>query len=140
MTLNLNAGLLELVGDFRPKVLQRIERREWDIAFVVANMIAEIGIAVLGVRVPDRFRSVYREPGRMPCVLKTHIAENEELGFRSEINRVGDARGLEIALRPTPYAAGIQPVALLGNRIDDVGNQAQGLVLHERSDPLAVRM
>ena len=63
MTLNLNASLLELVGDFRAKILQRIERRERDIAFFVANVIAKIGIAVLAVRVPDRFRIVYREPG-----------------------------------------------------------------------------
>src|SRR6266849_11194965 len=138
MTLNLNVSLLELVGDFRAKVLERIERREWHIAFFVANMIAEIGIAVLAVRVPDRFRRVYREPGRMPFVLKTHIAENEELGFGSEIDRVGDARGLEIALSPTPYAAGIQPVAFLGDRIDDIGNQAQSLVLHKRIDPVTV--
>src|SRR5260370_32096485 len=110
MTLNLNAGLLELVGDFRPKVLQRIERREWDIAFFVANMIAEIGIAVLAVRVPDRFRSVYREPGRMPFVLKTHIAENEKLGFRSEINPVGNPRALDIALSPTPSTAQTHPI------------------------------
>src|SRR6266849_9814933 len=113
MTLNLNVSLLELVGDFRAKVLERIERREWHIAFFVANVIAEIGIAVLAARVPDRFRIVYREPGRMPFVLKTHIAEDEELGFRSEIDSVGDSRGLEIALGPTPYAAGIQPVAFL---------------------------
>src|SRR6266496_4164123 len=95
-------------------------------------MIAEIGIAVLAVRVPDRFRSIYREPGRMPFVLKTHIAENEELGFRSEIDRVGDARGLEIALSPTPYAAGIEPVTFLGDRINDIGKQAQCLVLQGR--------
>src|SRR5258708_20438649 len=103
-------------------------------------MIAEIGIAVLAVRVPDRFRSVYREPGRMPFVLKPHIAEHEELGFRSEIDRVGDARGLEIALSPTPYAAGIHPIALLGDRVTPVGNQAHTLILHATIIPLAAHI
>ena len=140
MTLNLNAGLLELVGDFRAKVLQRIERRKWNIAFFVPNMIAKIGIAVLAIRVPDRFRIVYREPGGMPFVLKAHVVEDKELGFRTEIDRVGDACGLQIILCPMANAAWVKPVAFSGDRIDDIGNQAQSLFVHEGIDPVAVRI
>src|SRR5438876_10114676 len=120
VTLNPNAGFLQLVRNFSAKVLQGVERREWDIAFFVANVIAEIGIAVLAIRVPDRFRIVYGEPGGMPFVLEAHVVEDKELGFRTEIDRIGDARGLQIILSPMANAAWVKPVAFSGDRINDI--------------------
>src|SRR5215831_18193056 len=138
MAFNLNAGLLQLVGDFGAKVLERVERREGDISFFVANMVAEIRVPVLAVRIPDRFRIVYREAGGMSLVLKPHVVEDKEFGLRTEIDRIGDARGLQIALSPMPHAARIEPITLPGDRIDDVGHQAEGLFVHEGIDPVTI--
>src|SRR5260370_37853492 len=140
VTLDLNAGPLQLVRNFGAKILERIERRKRNVAFLVANMVSEIRIAVLTIRVPDRLRIVYRKTSRVSLVLKTHVVEDKAFGFRSKIDCIGDARGLQIAFSPMPYAAWIEPIAFPGDRIDDVGNQAQSLYLHERVDPVTVRI
>src|ERR1700674_1225767 len=140
MALNLNAGLLQLVANFAAKILERIKRRKRDVAFLVANVVSEIRIAVLTIRIPDCFRIVYRKTGGMTFVLEAHVVEDEELGFRTEIDRIGDSRGLQIALSPMPNTAWIEPITFPADRIHDVGNEAQSLYLHERIDPVTVRI
>src|SRR5207253_5489432 len=76
----------------------------------------------------------------MPFILKAHVVEDKELGFRTEIDRIGDARGLQIILSPMANAAWVKPVAFSGDRINDIGNQAQSLFVHEGIDPVAVRI
>src|SRR5262245_13520283 len=109
MAFNLNAGLLQLVGYFSAKVLERVERRQRHVSFFVANVVAEIRVPVRAVGIPDGFRIVYREAGRMSLVLKAHVVEDKEFGFRTEIDGIGNARRLQIALSPVPHAAWIEP-------------------------------
>src|SRR5216683_5629550 len=108
MALNLNAGLLQLVGNFGAKILKRVEWGERNISFFVANMITKIRVPILTIRIPYCFRIVYRKTGGMTFVLEAHVVEDEELGFRTEIDRISDPRGLQIALRPMPNTAWIE--------------------------------
>src|SRR5258708_24760711 len=108
MALDVNAALLQLVSHLAAKVYQRVERRQRHITFLVANVIPEIRGATLSVRVPDRFGTIDRKPGRLSFILKTHIAEHKELGFRTKIDRVGEPRGFKMTLGATCDAARIQ--------------------------------
>src|SRR6266566_4950597 len=104
MALNLNAGLLQLIGNFGAKVLQRVERGERNISFFVANMIAKVRVPILTIRIPYRFRIIYRKTRGVPLVLKPDVVEDKKFGFRTEIDRIGDPRGLQIPLSPMPNA------------------------------------
>src|ERR1700730_15476875 len=63
VTLDVNPYLLELGGNFTAKILQRIERRQWYVAFFVTNMIPLVAIPVLPVGIPDCLRAVQRVTG-----------------------------------------------------------------------------
>src|SRR5260370_15868926 len=124
MALNLNAGLLEFVGNFGAKVLKRVERRERNITFFVANMIAKIRVPILTIRIPYRFRIVYRKTRRVSLVLKTHVVEDKKFGFTTEIDRIGDPRGVQIPLSPMPNAAWLEPITFPADCIHVVRYQA----------------
>jgi hypothetical protein len=72
--------------------------------------------------------------------METHIVEDEELGLGAEVGNVGDAREAKVALGTTRHAARVEPVALLRDGVNHVGDETQGLVRHERVYPVAVRV
>jgi hypothetical protein len=140
MALDVDATLLQLVSYFTAKVNQRVERRQGHVAFFVANVISGIRRAVLRVGVPDRFRTVNGKAGRLSLILITHIIEDEKLGFRTEINGIGKTSKFQVTLGATRDATRIEPVAFLGDRINDISNQAERSFAHEGVDPVAIRI
>ena len=69
--------------------------------------------------------------------MKTDVVEDEELGFRPEVNRVGDACELEIALGAFGQCARVEPVAFARDRVNYIGGDAERRALHELIDPEA---
>src|SRR5882762_9465518 len=82
MAFDMNAGFLQLVRNLAAKILKRVERRQRHIAFLVANVISEIRVAVLTIGIPDGFRRIDGKSGTVSLILKTHIVEDEELSLR----------------------------------------------------------
>src|SRR5437764_13555385 len=70
--------------------------------------------------------------------MKAHVVEDEELCFGTKVNRVGDARELEITLRATRHAARVQPVTFFGNRVNYVCDETQSLLAHQGIYPVTI--
>src|SRR5213595_4055249 len=99
MTLDLNPDLLQLGGHFTTKILQRIERRQWNVALFVSDVIALVAIPILPVGIPDRLGAIQRVTGCVPIVVKMDLVKYKELRLRSKIDRVRNAGEFKVALR-----------------------------------------
>jgi hypothetical protein len=73
-------------------------------------------------------------------VVDLDTVEDEELGLGAEVDGVGDACELEIALGALRDRARVEAVALLCNRVNRVGDQRQRRLLRERVHPDARRV
>src|SRR2546423_3163187 len=71
----------------------------------------------------------------MILVVKTHIVEDEELGFGAEVDRVGDTRELQVTFGALGQGARVEPVALAGDRVNHVSSDAERRAIHELIDP-----
>src|SRR6267378_5054782 len=76
----------------------------------------------------------------MPVVVKAHFVKDKKLGLGTEIDRVSNTSESEVAFCPSANATCIEPIAFLCYRIDDVGDETQGLLTHERVDPVTRRI
>ena len=66
-------------------------RRHREIALLEADMVAEIAALVVGVGVGRKLDRVELEAGVVGRGRILHVVEDEELGFRAEIDGVADA-------------------------------------------------
>ena len=77
---------------FRAHVLRGILRRNREIALLGADAVADIAAFVVGVGVGRQFDRVRAEAGVVGLGRVLHVVEDEELGFRAEVDGVADAR------------------------------------------------
>ncbi len=105
-----------------------------EVTFLRANLVTEIR-EFFAPAVPMAFRAVDEMEGRVAGVAEADFVENEELGFRSEGSRVGDAGALQIRFRFFRDAARIAIVRLARDRIDDRADEAEGRLGVEEIDP-----
>ncbi len=83
-------------------------------------------------RVPVGFLGVDLDEAAAHVGAPADIVEDEELGFRAEIGRVGDAGALQISLGALGDGARIAAIAFEGCRFDDVTTQDQRGLFHKR--------
>ena len=76
----------------------------------------------------------------MLVLVEADVVENEELGFRAEVRRVGHAAVLQIQLGLLRDPARVALVALLGDRVLDVAVHHQRGRLGERIHERGVRI
>ena len=110
-----------------------IGRGHREIAFLVAELVAEVGLLV-AARVPGAFDAVEEVVAGMLVLIVANVVEDEELELRAEIGGVGDAGGLHVVDRLAGDVARIAGVVLLGERILDVADHRQRRVFAERID------
>src|SRR5690349_24889762 len=97
LALDCYTGFLQLQTHFIADVLQRVHRRDREITFFRANLVAEVW-KFLARAVPVSFGAVHSVRGRVPGIRKAHIVKNKKLRFRSEEGGVGDAGALQVSL------------------------------------------
>src|SRR6201999_2475036 len=94
-----NADLLEQQTHFRADVLERIDRRDREIAALRARTVTGVAAFEFLRRRPRRFfRADLYERARLVRI-PLHRVENEEFRFRTEERGVAQARALEIGFR-----------------------------------------
>ena len=114
------------------QVVQRVERRDREVAALHARTVAGVAAVVFAAGVPVRFFRIDVEEGVAHVVGEAHRVEDEEFRLRAEERLVGDAAGLEEGLGALGDAARIARVGLHGGRVEDVAGQDQGRVGGER--------
>ena len=72
--------------------------------------------------------------------MKLDRVKDEELGFGAEVGRVGKTRKFKIAFGAGGDRARVEGVALLRNRVHDIGNQTERRLFRERLHPIARRI
>ena len=131
MRLDGNADLAHLVDHFGPQIIERVRRRDREVAGLVGRLVAEV--RPLGATcVPSRFHRVDFVHGPVLLRHKSDVVEDEELGLGADVAGVGDAGLLQIGdplLGDVPRIAG---VLFFRDRIDDVGDHAHGGHLEKR--------
>src|SRR5437660_10819869 len=82
--------------------------------------------------VPVSFVRINRIAGAVLLVIELGAVKNEELGFRSKVGNIGDARALEIAFGAYGHNARVKGITLARERVDRVGHQTKGRLAGKR--------
>ena len=137
LALDRHAESLHRQDHFVANVDQLVGRGHREVTFLVPNLVAEIGGAVLFLlfpAIPDTFDGIeviIRAVGRR---VVADAVEDEELRFGSKESGVGEARALEISLRFLGDAAGIAIVDFARDRVDHVAREAKRRILRKGID------
>ena len=125
MRLNRNPQRLHGQRHLAAQILHAVDRRNREVAFLLARLVAEIGALLLS-RIPDAFLGVDLVIGVVDALAVTHVVEHEELRLRAEIGDIGHAYSLEMRLGFLGDVAGVAAVRFAGERVADVADQDQG--------------
>ena len=128
MLLHGDARLLHLQDHLGADVLLRIGRRHREVAFLVADLSAQVD-AVLP-HVPHAFLGIDVVIAAMARLVVPRMIKNEEFGFGPPVRGVADLGALEIFLRLLRDVARIALIGLARDRIDHIADQAERR--HER--------
>ncbi len=108
-----------------------IRRRDREITFLVARTVSQI--VLYPSRIPAAFFSIDEVETFVLVLIESHVVEDEELGFGTEVGGVGQAGRHQIHLGLFGDVTGIAIIALLGHWIDHVahhhhrGNFGEGI-------------
>ena len=122
-------------------VHQGIGRRHGEVAFLVAQLVAEVGFAlrrVILAAVPLAFFAVDVEVAAVGRLIEADVVEDEELGFGADEAGVGDAGALQVIHRLAGDVARIARVVFARDRVLHVADHAERRDLGERIDERGV--
>src|SRR5690606_9156693 len=111
--LGLDADGLQRLAHLGADVVQRVQRRDREVAALHARAVAGVAALVLAAGVPRGLFGVDVEEGVALVVGVGHRIEDEELGLGAAEGLVGDAAGLEVGLGAAGDAARVAAVGLL---------------------------
>ena len=133
---HINADISEDRRDRVADVDQRVERSDRNVTFFRADVIAIVqNVAALAAAVPMPFFGIDEETGRVLVVVIASLVKDEELGFRPDVDRIGDAGEFQIALSTHSDRTRIEPVTFFRDRIDCICEQTKRSVFGKRIDP-----
>ena len=117
--LDLNAGGDHRCGHLVPQVREVVHRRNREVTALVPRLVAPVAALFDATGIPCALDGVDVVVALVLRGLEPHVVEDVELGFRAEVNGVGDTGGLQIGLRLGGHLARIALVGLAGARLDD---------------------
>ena len=132
MLLNTYAHLGEHGQHLGTHVLRGVDRRNREIAALDARAVAHIAGLIVSVVVGRQLGRVQLKARVVGVSLVLHIVEDEELGFRTDEDRVAHAFGLHIGFGLLRRAAWIAIIGFAGNGIEDVAHHNHGGLREER--------
>ena len=133
LALDLDAQLLHRQAHLGADVLLRVQGRDGEIAFFVADFVAQVG-HLLPPGVPDGLFGIDGIKRAVGFGVELHVVKDEEFGFRTEDRAVSDAGGQEVFFGPLGDAARIAGVGFLGAGLGDGAGQREGGGGHEGVD------
>ena len=122
--LDLDAGLLQRRHDGLPHLGQRVGRRDREVPLLVPRLVPEVR-ELLAAAVPGALVAVEEVVAGVGLrLIEAHVVEEEELGLRTHVRRVGDAGLAQVRLGLLGDVARVARVGLLGDRIVDRADDA----------------
>ena len=140
MHFNRHALLFESQAHRRTDILQRIHRRNGEVAALDRRTMAHVAAIHVITGGPRRFRSLHagRRAGHVD--VPGHRIKNEKLGFRTEIGGVADAGRFQVRLAAFGDRARIAVVTLAIVGFNHVAGHDQGRFVGERVHARTVRI
>ena len=105
-----------------------IGRRHREVAFLVAQLVAEVGFAlrrIVFAAIPLAFFAIEEEVAAVRRLVEADVVEDEELGFGADEAGVGDAGALQIVDRLAGDVARIARVVFARDRVLHVADDAE---------------
>src|SRR5690554_77865 len=115
----------------RTQVMQRVDRRNREVAALDARTVAGIAAFDLVVGRPGRFFGLDAVTAAADVGMPFNTVENEEFGFRAQHGGVGDAGRLQVLFGAAGNGARVTLITLTGRRLDDVTAHDDGSVFGE---------
>ena len=137
--LDLHAALDHRQHHLRADVVQGVGGGHGEVAFLVAKLVAEVGLFV-AAGVPGPFDRIDEVVAGMLVLIVADVVEDEELQFRAEVGDVGDAGRFHVVDRLAGHVARIARVVFLGERVLDVADHRQRDVLAKRIEEGGLRL
>ncbi len=132
--LRLEAHLGHQRQHFRAHVLERVDRRDGEVATLRARTVTHVAAFIGAAGVVGQFRIVELIASVVRVGIPLHIREHEELGFRTEIGGVADARRLQVHLGLLRHRTRVAVVRRVVVRVENVAHDGERRVLEERVD------
>src|SRR5919197_5638165 len=146
LELAVDAHLLQRDDHARPQVAVSVHRRGREVALLRTHLVAEVRACAVGVGaearapVPVRLGRVDLVERGVRALIERDVIEDVELGFGPHVTRVGDPRREQVALRLDRHVARVARVGLTRDRVDDVADDRQRLLLVEGVDDRGPRV
>ncbi|MNQ54308.1 hypothetical protein D3C85_683730 [compost metagenome] len=134
MFLGVHAQVFHHAQHFAAQVLGGIDGVDGEVAAFVSRAVAQVALGVFGAGVGRQFNRVEAVTGIVRRGVPAHVVEDEELGFRAEIDHVAHARGLDIGQGLLGHRAAVAVVGLARVGAEDVAEQEQRRLLVEGVD------
>ena len=130
-----DTDLLHLDDHLAADVLQRVVRRDGEVAFLEARLIAQVRV-FLATGVPRTLDAVDVVVAGVLVLAEADVVEDEELQLRADEDGVGfsDAARLNVLFRLAGNKPGIASVRLPAQRVHDVADEGQRGQFHDRVD------
>ncbi len=132
MLLDRQAHLAHRGEHFRAQVAIAIHRRNREVATLHAGAMAHVAFRIVLHRGAGALDAVELVGAEIAAGAELHGIENEELGFRADDEGVTDAGRLQIGFHLLGGRARVARIALAGRGLDDVTDQDQARLGHER--------
>ncbi len=127
-----HAHLFHQQAHFRTHVLERIDRRNGEVAALHARTMAGVAAFEFQAGGPRRFFGLDLDERARHVGVPGHAVEHEEFGFRTEVGGVAQAGGLQVGFGALGQRTRVTVIALQVRRFDHVARQDQGRLFAER--------
>ena len=134
---NLDADALERQHDFGPDVLKVVHRGYGEISFFIPWLVTKVGVFLFS-GVPDTGFRIDVVKAVIDALIKPDIVENKKLRLGAEVNRVSNARRLEILLGLLRNVARIARICLARDRIFHIADDVERGHFSERIEECGI--
>src|SRR5210317_852679 len=128
-----HADALQHFNHLVTQIDHRVGRGTREVTFLVARLVAEVR-ELFTARVPDPFDRIYRIERLVGRGRVANVIKDEKLRLRSKVSGVSQAGRLQVGFSFLGNEARIAGVAFLGNRVNNITDQAEGRNLNKRVD------
>ena len=111
---------------FGADIGQTVNRRFGEVAALDVRAVAEVAAGIFGAAVIRAFLAVDAVTDMVHVDIDADVLENEELGFRPDIDRIGDAGFLQVFLGRFGDGTRIAVIGFASGRFDDVAEHFHG--------------
>ena len=115
LTFDIQAAIDQGLHHLVAKIHHLVSRRNREIAFLVPELVAQVGLFVAAA-IPFAFDAVDVVEAFVRVLIEADVVEDKEFGFGAQVSRVGDAGRLQVVDRFSGHIPRVARVIFAGDR------------------------